>query len=114
MWTEREKEMSDFDEIAAYVKMENDFHDYRLGNIEMYENSIIIMIEEDTGNKHNENAHIWNFTFENISELRVSMDCILPGYISEMEIEDHCIMISLNSGYISFTAMKVSLGIPSV
>lgn len=113
MWTERVNVISNFDEIGAYIKTEDNFHDYRLGNVEICENSIIIMIEEDTGNKHNENAHIWNFIFEDISELHFSMDCILPSYISEMEIEDHCVMVSLNNGYISFKAMKVSLGIPS-
>ena len=116
MWTERLKTISNFNEAMSYIESNNDFHDYRLGNIEVHKNqsrnTITIMVEEDTGNKHNQNAHVWDFSFNNTSEEKFEMDCIIPAYISEIEIEDHLITFSLNNGYFSFKADEILLGIP--
>lgn len=114
MWTKREKIINNFDEVISYIKSQDGFHDYRLGNIEFNENTIQIMIEEDTRNKHNENAHIWDFNFKEISELKVSMDCIIPAFISEVDIGGHFVKVGLNNGYISFRAMEISLGVPEL
>lgn len=116
MWTERLKTISNFHEAMSYIESKDDFHDYRLGNIEVHKNknrnTITIMVEEDTGNKHNQNAHIWSFSFNNTSEEQFEMDCVIPAYISEIEIEDHLITFNLNNGYISFKADEILLGIP--
>ena len=51
MWTERERVITNFDEAIEYIESKECFHDYRLGNIDIGENCIKIMIEEDTGNE---------------------------------------------------------------
>ena len=108
MWTERAEIISDFNEAISYIEFQNCFHDYRLGNIQIFDSKIIIMIEEDIKKK----AHIWDFSFFIISELKMKMDCIMPAYITEIEIKDHAVTISLNNGYISFNAEELLLGIP--
>ena len=114
MWTERARIIENFDEVEAYLEEEVSFHDYRLGNIEIGEDSITIMIEEVTGKLANEGAHIWEFSFGRISNLNVSMDCVLPPYIDEVSLENHEITFSLTNGGISFQAEKISLGIPKI
>lgn len=113
MWTERIKIITTFDEALVYIESQNGFHDFRLGNIEVRKNTVKIMIEEDTGNKHNKNAHIWDFSFTDISDLNFDMDCVLATYITEVEIEDQLIYFNLSNGYISFLAQGISLGIPT-
>lgn len=88
MWTERERVITNFDEAIEYIESKECFHDYRLGNIDIGENCIKIMIEEDTGNEHNNNAHIWDFSFHQTSNLKVVMDCVLTPYIDEVSIEN--------------------------
>ena len=47
MWTERAEIISDFNEAISYIEFQDCFHDYRLGNIELFDSKIIIMIEEE-------------------------------------------------------------------
>lgn len=112
MWTERMGYIKNFVDVTAYLNSMDCFHDYRLGNIEIKNDSIVIMIEEDSGNKHNENAHIWDFRFTDISVFKANVDCIIPPYITEITIEGNYVMFSLNNGFISFYAKNISLGIP--
>ena len=112
MWTERERVLTNFDEAIEYIESKECFHDYRLGNIDIGENCIKIMIEEDTGNEHNNNAHIWDFSFHQTSNLKVVMDCVLTPYIDEVSIENQEMVFSLTNGCIIFQAEDISLGIP--
>lgn len=89
------------------------FHDYRLGNLELKDNSVSINIEEDMKSIDNRNDYIWNFTFRLISDCRIDMDCILTSYITEVVFRDkHEVMINLTNGYISIVADDIQLGIP--
>lgn len=112
MTKNKEKIIKNFDEAISYIEEQDSFHDYILGNLEVNYNSITIMIEEDTKEKHNENAHIWDFTFQKISALKFTMDCILPSYIAEILIENQAVVFELTNGYISFYAEDILLGIP--
>ena len=114
MWTERERIITNFDEAIEYIESKECFHDYRLGNIDISEKCIQIMIEEDTRNEHNENAHIWDFSFRQTSNLKVVMDCVLTPYIDEVSIENQEMVFSLTNGCIIFQAEDISLGIPQV
>ncbi|MGN0634300.1 MAG: hypothetical protein ACI4JW_10605 [Oscillospiraceae bacterium] len=108
MWTERAEIISDFNEAISYIESQDCFHDYKLGNVQIFDSKIIILIEEDI----KENAHIWDFSFFNTSELKIDMDCVMPSYIRELEINNHFVTIGLDNGYISFNAGNLFLGIP--
>lgn len=112
MWTERERIIDNFEDAITYIKQQDYFHNYRMGNIEIDNNSVLITIEEDTGNIANKNAHVWDFKFNNISNFKCEIDSILPFFIFEVFIEDHEITFALNNGYISFEAKDILLGIP--
>lgn len=113
MWTDREKILNSFDEINSYLESMCSFHDYRLGNLELKDNSVSINIEEDMKSIDNRNDYIWNFTFRLISDCRIDMDCILTSYITEVVFRDkHEVMINLTNGYISIVADDIQLGIP--
>lgn len=114
MWTERERVIDNWEEAMLYIESQDCFHDYRLGNIEISENLIKVMIEEDTGSKNNEKAHIWDFSFGKISEVKCVMDCVITPYVDEVSIENHNVTIALNSGCISFKAGSLSIGIPKI
>lgn len=73
MWTERERIIDNFEDAITYIKQQDYFHDYRMGNIEIDNNSVLITIEEDTGNIANKNAHVWDFKFNNISNFKCEM-----------------------------------------
>lgn len=112
MWTERLKVLDDYHEIISYIKFMDYFHDFRLGTIELGENAAKITIESDFKNSHNQNALIWNFSFDNISDLKAEIDCVIPSYIMEIEIEKYLVMVNLNNGFLSFKMENMSLGIP--
>ena len=115
MWNERERVITNFDEAIEYIgikRMHFTITDW--GNIDIGENCIKIMIEEDTGNEHNNNAHIWDFSFHQTSNLKVVMDCVLTPYIDEVSIENQEMVFSLTNGCIIFQAEDISLGIPQV
>ena len=114
MWTEKLKNISDFDEASDYIYSQDCFHDYRLGNVEICKNAIRLSIEEDTKTIDNHTAHIWRFYFTKIYNFEFSMDCVIPPYISEVEIKNHSVIIGLTNGYISFTAFEMSLDIPKL
>lgn len=110
MWTERAKTLSDYSEVISYIEFHDCFHDYILGNIQISNSEIKIFIEEDKKN----DAHVWNLSFFNTSDFKMEMDCVLPAYITEIEINNHIVSIGLNNGYISFYAKGISLGIPKI
>ena len=112
MWTKREKIPSSLCDIEAYLDEVDNFHDYKLGGVEFNTTKNQIIIEGDMQNKNNEGALAWDFTFESISDLKISVDMCLKSYISEITVEDNFFMLSLTNGYISFKAVGAKLGVP--
>ena len=108
MWTERERIIDNFEDAITYIKQQDYFHNYRMGNIEIDNNSAFISIIA------NKNAHVWNFKFNNISNFKCEIDSIVPFFILEVFIEFHEITFGLNNGYISFEAKDILLGIPKL
>jgi hypothetical protein len=108
MWTDRLKVLNEYNEILQYIESMHFFHDFRISNITMHEKMLIVMIEEDK----TKNALIWNFTFNDISDLKFEIDCVLFSFVTEIEIHDNSVMIGLINGYISFNVKSLSIGIP--
>jgi hypothetical protein len=106
MWTDRLKILKNYNEISQYIESMYFFHDFKIGNITMHEKTLEIILEED------KSSLIWNFVFNGISNLKFEADCILPSFITEIEINDNSILIGLTNGYISFNVESLSIGIP--
>ena len=104
MQIKRWETLEGFDAVAAYVTAKDEFHDFRLGNIEWRGEQLRIAIEGD--------ARVWFFTFTGVSELEFDMDCVLPAYVTEMEIKGHHVLLGLDNGWFSFRAREVTLEIP--
>ena len=113
MWTERERILCRKKDIEEYLASVDYFHDYRLGYIEFCESANKLTIEEDTRSLANEDAHIWDFTFVSISNLKITVDFIPPAYITEIKIKNDEVVVELNNGCISFNAVEIKLGIPT-
>lgn len=113
MWTARERILCNKNDIEEYLKSVSYFHDYRLGNIEFSKSTNQITIEEDTRSIHNEAAHIWDFTFDSISNLQIVIDFVVSAYITEIEIKNNKIIVGLTNGYVSFSTIGLRLGIPA-
>ena len=111
MWTERDKVLDNVSEIVQYLDTVNSFHDYKLGNISFDGCNLIVMIE-DAHTKNNREAHIWNFTFNHVTQLYIDMDCVLRPFLTEVEIVGQSVIIGLTNGSISFNAIDIMLGIP--
>lgn len=117
MWTPREKEIHTFKEIENYLKEVESFHDYRLGKFKYKsENStanIFVETEHEAKNSSIDGL-VWNFEFEEVENFAISMDTMIETWIDEITVEDGpIILFSLTNGYISVSASKVKLGIPS-
>lgn len=112
VWTEREKILSNSCDIDNYIQSIDSFHDYRLGCIEIKENVIRITIEEDKHQTDNRDALIWDFIFQEISQLETDLDCVVSPYVTEIDITGHDVMISLTNGYILIKSNDIRLGIP--
>ena len=104
MQIKRWEPLEGFDAVSAYVTAKDEFHDFRLGNIEWKGDCLRIAIEGD--------ARVWFFTFTGVSELEFDMDCVLPAYVTEMGIKDHHVLLGLDNGWFSFRAREVTLKIP--
>jgi hypothetical protein len=108
MWTAREKVFADIDEINQYLKNIDFFHDYKLGNVQFDKSAKNIFIEDCS-----ENALVWDFSFENVSEFEIKIDAVLASYVDEIRINNKLFELDLTNGYISFRADGLKLGIPS-
>jgi hypothetical protein len=69
---------------------------------------LVVMLEEDK----NKDALIWNFMFNDVSNLNFEIDCAIPSFVTEIEICDNYVMVGLINGYISFNVESLSIGIP--
>lgn len=104
MQIKRWETLKGFNAVVAYVAAKDEFHDFRLGNIEWRGEQLRIAIEGE--------ARVWYFTFTGVSELEFDMDCVLPAYVTEMGIKGHHVRLDLNNGWFSFRAREVTLKIP--
>ena len=115
MWTEREKELTDLTNIEKYLDEMDNFHDYMIGNIsynsEKQEASICVETEHDVRNSSKEGL-IWNFDFEQVTNILIGVDSMLSCYVHEITVEDGQVHFWLTNGNIYVTANKVELGIP--
>ena len=117
MWTEREKELSTYNDIETYLNSMDNFHDYRLGDFEYSKDSTVCVCIETDHKPINsaEEGLIWNFNFEKVTEFSFSIDSMLGSWIDEITVENNSqILFGLTNGYISVSADEIKLGIPSV
>ena len=116
MWTEREKYISEHNEIKEYLEAMDAFHDYRIGNIEVADNYVILTIEEIVPAKHiaDTAGQIWDFKFEEVIKLKMNNDCVGAFFIDEITMEDGAIIFSCTNGCIQIKAAHIQIGIPSV
>ena len=68
MQIKRWETLEGFNAVVAYVAAKDEFHDFRLGNIEWRGEQLRIAIEGE--------ARVWYFTFTGVSELEFDMDCV--------------------------------------
>lgn len=115
MWTERERYIEHFNEIQDYLEYMDNFHDYRIGNLNFKDGEAEITVEEYIPNSHiSETAGlIWNFKFKNIEEFEINSDCVLQWWIAEINLENKEFVFECTNGCIAIKAAQVKLGIPS-
>ncbi len=117
MWTGREKELNSLAEIEDYLDSIDNFHDYRLGNIEYNseESTAVICVESDHKPSNSlTDGLVWDFRFEEIKSLSYSVDTMQGNWICEITVENQSeILFALDNGYISVSASKLKLGVPS-
>ncbi len=115
MWTEREKELTDLINIEKYIDEMDNFHDYMIGDIsynsEKQEARICVETEHDV-KKSSKEGLIWNFEFEQATNILISVDSMLSCYVHEITVEDGQVHFWLTNGNIYVKANKVKLGIP--
>lgn len=114
------KEISKYEDIIEYIKLHNDFHDMRIGNID-YDSSkkyAKIYIEDFEYDKEYEKADVINvcfFELEGIEKLAISLDVVLRAAVLECsESNDKEITIVCDNGSITFKAKSIKLNIPKV
>ena len=94
MQIKRWETLEGFNAVVAYVAAKDEFHDFRLGNIEWRGEQLRIAIEGE--------ARVWYFTFTGVSELEFDMDCVLPAYVTEMGIKGHNVLLDLKQRLVFF------------
>lgn len=118
MCTKRINELYTIKEIEDYLKLMDNFHDYQLGDIKYdSEKSTAVFCVETEHKAINSSTEglVWNFSFEEIKTISVSMDVLLGSYIDEITVDNESgIVFSLTNGSISVSTYKIKLGIPSV
>lgn len=114
MWTEREKTLTNIDDIRFYLQEIGAFRDFRLATFEFKKDYIRITIEENRS-ADNEKALVWDLTLIGIFSYFVELDCITGGLISEVKVLiNHEVQIMLTNGsLITAAAEEIRLGIPS-
>lgn len=112
MWTEREKTLTDKQEIAEYVKEMRNFHDYIITQI-LYDGTHLgFFVEEDKHSKDNDGAYSWDFHFDCVSKFEFNIDAFFKMYIIDLYVNDE-VTIELETGMITIKAENMTLGIPS-
>ena len=116
-WTERDRIITDANEIFRYIDSMDCFHDYRIGSLEYCSQSARITVESILPGKelNDKTDLVWDFNFEGINDFKINADCVLSFSIDEVIKGDkeHEFYFELNNGTISIVAEKISLGIPS-
>ena len=114
------KEITKYEDIIEHIKLHNDFHDMRIGNID-YDSSkkcAKIYIEDFEYNKEYAKAdviNVWFFELEGIEKLTISLDVVLRAAVLECsESDDKEITIVCDNGSVTFKAKSIKLNIPKV
>ena len=101
----------------SYLDKENNFHDYRIGNIEHTASETMITVEEVIpGVKVEDSAGpIWDFHFKGVTFFEMMVDVVLGFWIMDVDRGEkpNEISFSLLSGIIHVAAEQIELGIPS-
>lgn len=115
MWTEREMYIKDFDEIREYLVSKDNFHDFRVGNLHYADKEATIMIEEDVPNPHASKtvALVWDFSFQNIEQIEIDMDCVLGSWITEINVENNEFVFNCTNGCVAIKAEQAKVGVPA-
>jgi len=116
MWTKRYEEMHTIKEIEEYLNSIENFHDCRLGNIEYNQEkaSAIFNVETTMDPAKTSEGLVWDFHFDEIEKLSFDVDAMLGFWIDEVIVENEStVLFALKAGYISISAKKIKLGIPS-
>lgn len=114
MWTEREKTLTNIDDIRFYLQEIGAFRDFRLATFEFKKDYIRITIEENRS-ADNEKALVWDLTLIGIFSYFVELDCITGGLISEVKVlinREVQIMLT-NGSLITAAAAEIRLGVPN-
>jgi hypothetical protein len=100
-----------------YIEKENDFHDYRIGNIDYSDNEVDLTIEEVIpGAKiQNSTGLVWDFHFKGVTFFEISVDVVMGFWIMEVAHGEkpNEIAFNLDSGFIGVAAEYIEFGIPS-
>jgi hypothetical protein len=116
-WTERKEILTSYKSIMDYIEKENDFHDYRIGNIDYSDNEVDLTIEEVIpGAKiQNSTGLVWDFHFKGVTFFEISVDVVMGFWIMEVAHGEkpNEIAFNLDSGFIGVAAEYIEFGIPS-
>ena len=116
-WTKRKEVLTSYEGIISYLDKENNFHDYRIGNIEHTASETMITVEEVIpGVKVEDSAGpIWDFHFKGVTFFEMMVDVVLGFWIMDVDRGEkpNEISFSLLSGIIHVAAEQIELGIPS-
>lgn len=116
-WTKRAEIKTDRKDILNYIRLQDEFHDYRIGNLEFSGKKARITVEEYFSNVPvaKSAGKIWDFAFEDVSRFKITADCVVGFFVLEVVEgeEPEELIFELNNGTISVVSSKISLGIPS-
>lgn len=116
-WTKRAEIKTDRKDILNYIRLQDEFHDYRIGNLEFSGKKARITVEEYFSNVPVAKSarKIWDFAFEDVSRFKITADCVVGFFVLEVVEgeEPEELIFELNNGTISVVSSKISLGIPS-
>jgi len=115
MWTKRERYITSFDEIKAYLEQIDYFHDHRVGNFRYDGVEAKITVEEIIpGEDISESSGlVWDFTVGNIESIQMDCDCAFTWFLNEITLENGELDFNCTNGYAIIKATEIKLGIPT-
>ena len=117
MFTERERYLDNYDDVAKYLD-EMNFHDYRVGgfDFDLNKSKMKFFIEEIIPGKKlsDSTGKVWDFTFCNIEKLEFNLDLPLGLHVFDIYAgnEPGEIVLEGHEGSIYVTSKNIQLGIP--
>ena len=117
MWTERDKILTQTQEICAYLKEVEHFHDYVIGNLEYDGKTLGVVIEEDflKTDRSNAPAMQWYMEFQGIEMIGFHCDCVFKFGLDEVVYEEGDFVLYGHAfGCIEVRAKQVRLETPKI